>query len=606
MSILDITIIILIGLIAYWWANQGFLSGLLHLVCVITAGALAFAWWEPIVIDNLLSKSWWSGLMPGTMLLVTFIVALTLLRMASDKLAFGNTRLPRPVDMVGGGILGAISGVLTTGLLLIGIGFIDQPQEILGHTGWARNQEGIVAAPESGLWLPVDTWTVDFFELLSVGALHPDLGGQPLADWNPGLDRQASLLRDRNTSPDLKSFGQMIQPEYDPSGKPSVEIATPLVTTIPDGGERVMMIPMHFKASGMDFGRKLALASSQLRLVGSSEGETTSIHPTFWGQLFKPDIARTKRDYQRKVDADEMTKSEMDSALAKFEKKVANSPNQRLLGFFEFESEIAYITEGDEAKADIRLLFLIPGDFDARFLQIRGTRFDLNEPDEEDDWDVFCTLSDIPDIPEETEGRLDPWGDNIYKGQVDQRGRLPRGRRPNRSDLVGPVKYDEDSGRIRWADAVRYRNTSRGQGKLAVKGYVVLIQDPLSKGDSPKMISDPDRNLVKIEVGPTSNANILAASRIVGGNGRITLTDKTGGEYAPRGFELRDANTTTITFDEQISTWSDITHRPRFGSEDLFSLIFVLPVGTTLDQLELGDEVIGNFVNIVVEPPSKR
>ncbi len=596
MSILDIIIIILIGLIAYWWANQGFLSGLLHLVCVITAGALALAWWEPIVIDNLLSKSWWSGLMPGTMLLGTFLVALVLLRMASDKLAFGNTRLPRPVDMVGGGILGAISGVLTTGLLLIGIGFIDQPQEILGHTGWARDQEGIVAPPDSGLWLPVDTWTANFFELLSVGALRPDLGGQPLADWNPDLDRQASLLRDRNTGADHKSFGQMIQPPG------SVEIATPTATTIPDGGGRVMMIPMHFEASGMDFGKKLALASSQLRLVGSSKGETTVIHPTFWGQLFKPNIARAERDYQRKVDAGEMTQPEMDTALAKFEKKVANSPNQKLPGLFEFESNVAYITEPDETKADIRLLFLIPDDFDARFLQIRGTRLDLNEPTEEDNWNMFCTLSAIP---EKTEGRMDPWGGDI-SGQVDQRGRPPRGRRPSRSDLKGDVTFDEDTGRIVRANAVRYRNSSRGQGKLGVNGYVVLIQDPYSRGDEPKMISDPERNIVKIEVGPTSNANILAASRFVGGNGKITLTDTAGGEYAPRGFELRDANNTTITFNMPIRTWSDINHRPRFGSEDVFSLIFVLPVGATLDQLELGDEVIGNFVNIVVEPPSKR
>ncbi|MDP7575049.1 MAG: hypothetical protein QF723_08070, partial [Phycisphaerales bacterium] len=96
------------------------------------------------------------------------------------------------------------------------------------------------------------------------------------------------------------------------------------------------------------------------------------------------------------------------------------------------------------------------------------------------------------------------------------------------------------------------------------------------------------------------------ASRFVGGNGKITLTDTACGEYAPRGFELRDANNTTITFNMPIRTWSDINHRPRFGSEDVFSLIFVLPVGATLDQLELGDEVIGNFVNIVVEPPSTR
>ena len=193
--LINIVIVGLIGLIAYWWANQGFLSGLLHLVCVITAGAMALAWWEPITVDYLLSKSWWSGLMPGAAMLLTFIVTLVILRLAADKLAFANTRLPRPIDMVGGGVLGAASGVLTVGLLMLGVGFIDQPQAILGYTGWTRNQEGLVAAPEQRLWLPVDAWVVRFYETLSVGVLHPDLGGRPLAEWNPYLDRQASLRR---------------------------------------------------------------------------------------------------------------------------------------------------------------------------------------------------------------------------------------------------------------------------------------------------------------------------------------------------------------------------------------------------------------------------
>ncbi|MBT5583261.1 MAG: hypothetical protein HOJ54_04580, partial [Phycisphaerae bacterium] len=55
-----------------------------------------------------------------------------------------------------------------------------------------------------------------------------------------------------------------------------------------------------------------------------------------------------------------------------------------------------------------------------------------------------------------------------------------------------------------------------------------------------------------------------------------------------------------------LRNWSDITNRPRFGSQDTFSLLFVLPVGVSLDRLELGDEVVGLFENIVVEPPSTR
>ena len=85
--VINIVIIAVIALIVYWWANQGFLSSLLHLICVVTAAAISLAWWEPVVVDNFLSKSWWSGLMPGTMLLITFIASIAILRAVSDKLA---------------------------------------------------------------------------------------------------------------------------------------------------------------------------------------------------------------------------------------------------------------------------------------------------------------------------------------------------------------------------------------------------------------------------------------------------------------------------------------------------------------------------------------
>ena len=111
--ILNIAIVAVIALLAYWYGSQGFLSGLLHLVCVICAAAVAVAWWEPIVVDYLLSKSAYAGLWPGFVLLMTFVIVLAIFRMASDKLAFGNTRIPQGLDIAGGAIMGALSGVLT-------------------------------------------------------------------------------------------------------------------------------------------------------------------------------------------------------------------------------------------------------------------------------------------------------------------------------------------------------------------------------------------------------------------------------------------------------------------------------------------------------------
>ena len=41
-------------LIGYWWANQGVFSALLHLLCVIAAGVIALAFWEPLMYKVLL------------------------------------------------------------------------------------------------------------------------------------------------------------------------------------------------------------------------------------------------------------------------------------------------------------------------------------------------------------------------------------------------------------------------------------------------------------------------------------------------------------------------------------------------------------------------
>ena len=54
-TLFNLALIGLVLLIAYWWANQGFFSSLLHLICVIVAGTIALAVWEPVTVNLLLS-----------------------------------------------------------------------------------------------------------------------------------------------------------------------------------------------------------------------------------------------------------------------------------------------------------------------------------------------------------------------------------------------------------------------------------------------------------------------------------------------------------------------------------------------------------------------
>ena len=95
--------IIFILLATYWFGfKEGFFSGLIHLACVIVAGAVAFAFWEPLAVAMLGSSSTreWAW---GVSLLAIFCFALFLLRLAGNLLIPDKLNFPHLVDILGGG-----------------------------------------------------------------------------------------------------------------------------------------------------------------------------------------------------------------------------------------------------------------------------------------------------------------------------------------------------------------------------------------------------------------------------------------------------------------------------------------------------------------------
>ena len=56
--ILNIIVLVFVLLIGYWWANQGLFSAIIHLLCVIVAGAIALALWEPIGVGLFMKSAW--------------------------------------------------------------------------------------------------------------------------------------------------------------------------------------------------------------------------------------------------------------------------------------------------------------------------------------------------------------------------------------------------------------------------------------------------------------------------------------------------------------------------------------------------------------------
>ncbi|HWB19311.1 MAG TPA: hypothetical protein VG711_03345, partial [Phycisphaerales bacterium] len=180
--ILNFLIIGLVALIAYWWANQGVFSAILHLLCTIVAGAIAFGLWEWVVVRFLLSGSQFDQYAWGLTLAGLFVASLLILRLTCDKIVRANVRLPHTYDLVFGLPIGAASGILTIGILTIACGFTGSEIDILGYTGYARSSKTGKVESHDSLWFPVHTWTAGFYSYISATSLTTSL---PMADAYP-------------------------------------------------------------------------------------------------------------------------------------------------------------------------------------------------------------------------------------------------------------------------------------------------------------------------------------------------------------------------------------------------------------------------------------
>ena len=273
--LLNIAIIGLILLIAYWWSQQGFFSALLHLIAVVAAGALALAFWEPLAIDVLLSGGTFDGYAMGLTLAGLFAIFLLILRGASDTVIRSNIMLSQGPDIALGGVMGLFAGVITIGFTLTALGFFHGPHELMGYQGYgrARGQSGVMEQVGPPLWAPVDKWTNELYEWMSVSTLYPNIGSSPLKHYNPDLYKQASLLRDNVN----EGEGQISMPKG----------AVVVDNLFHPETEPYFVVKARFNREAMDFGRQLVLASSQIRLVGKATGNKRAeiLHPIIWAQM---------------------------------------------------------------------------------------------------------------------------------------------------------------------------------------------------------------------------------------------------------------------------------------------------------------------------------
>ena len=202
--ILSLIVIAVAGVIAYIWSARGFFSAFLHMLCVIVAGALAFALWEPVALWILANDTSQGGtyvdLAWGVALGVPFALILTIIRVAWDKLVPFNMDFAGPVNLVGGLSCGLVAGTITAGILVLSAGFMRGDTEFLGHHPMQYSSGGGSLERKETLLFPADRLTAWFYGTLSNGTLVPpssDAENRPysLGRLHPSLADEGWLMR---------------------------------------------------------------------------------------------------------------------------------------------------------------------------------------------------------------------------------------------------------------------------------------------------------------------------------------------------------------------------------------------------------------------------
>ena len=267
-----------IALAAYWFGfKEGFFSGVIHLACAIVAGAITFAFWEPLAIVLLptgMAEFAW-----GMSFLALFGITLIVLRIITNILIPDRQNFPPMVDYIAGTSVGVLIGVLTGGMGLIGVGFLPVGSQLGGKLGSLRtSDEHGQPGTGSSITPPVHAWVDSFYSTLSVGAFRPLVNSQTLAMDYPSLSEQSwALHRDTASKGRIKLT---LAPD-------DVEIGAPFIDSSVGGATGdYIVVPVTFSKGAYHGGDYFVLSASQVKLVGKQTGTTSpkEVFPEMWIQ----------------------------------------------------------------------------------------------------------------------------------------------------------------------------------------------------------------------------------------------------------------------------------------------------------------------------------
>jgi len=525
--IFNILIIGLVLLIAYWWSNEGLFSSILHLVCVITAGTIAFSVWEPITM-RILNGGAFDNYAWGVVLIGVFCVLLGILRVTSDKLVPANIKFPSWANYGIGGLIGACSGVLTIGIFLISAGFMQSTNDLMGYRGTARNTStGLIEKVGDPIWLDVPKLTSAFFNVISVGTMHPDIQGGALAHYNPNIDELSTLIRDTFDN----GKGQL-----------SLTPNAATITKVASSDDGLVVIQVSFNTKAKDHGSQFIIGSSQVRLIGEAtdSGNVDVYHPTAWKQESRDGL----------------------ESLYRFDD--INNYATSVPGRQETGIKFAFDTKNR--------------DFKPKFIQLRGTRFELPAGEPVPISALSAKLYRGRKLTaEEVAAERDSLGKDI--SHLFRTSSKIKGLRISVNGIPGTIAFNEDNYLLEGTLTTKW-SQSGTSSKMAVKG----------------LYAEEGTAIVQLKVSPGTSAAFEFLTQTEPESSPITLIDSDGRKYSPIGYFIGDEKLMQLTLSpaDPPGTLGDLPMHllSKSRSKDM-TLIFQVTEGKTVTEFQVGNITIG-------------
>lgn len=594
MWMIIITLFVL-GATAYIWCTRGFFSSLVHMICVIAAGAIAFGVWELVAVqirDNAPDRGsfvWLQGAAMAFALALPFAVSLAVLRGFVDKILPANAQCEKVMDYVGGGVCGVVSGVISAGIVVLSLGFLRAGPDFMGYAQ-ANYTDGAGRGSiekNKGTFVPwVDRIVAGMYSHLSTTTLRT---GDPLAKWYPDLATYPGELR---VTYDGKSRNSVAKKDVSllswytvgnaTSGVPIRSLLSDAWSESPQkvsdlrgeeytGNYYLAGFTVKFNTSAREKTGSVIFGSGQLRLVvGPTDDpdstDTKAVHPI--AVVCRTDNA-IRVDYAR----------------------------------FRYDSDTFFSSVGAESEPVVAFEFPVEAGFKPIALYVKGVRFNV------EDQQPFKPYATVAARDSEIE-----LGEFPHMGGV---GPIldPNTGQPLRADATTstinatPVTVSAGLGGFvvqKGTEGGDLTITNEdGKGWAIQDGYTKIPAGRVNNGGGlekalriDRFVVSADTALVKIVITPSERPDDFVKLLDSVDSSAVPLVEDTNGTtYPPIGYIFRDTTKVEIRYTQAtpLKSFGEAPRVTRNTPDKKLVLLFIVNNGVDLREFRIGDVVLDRW-----------